>query len=161
MASKSIFLLFFETNLRLIGHLDSVLTNTNDDDAYEWWCKQNISSNSVPTNITTSNGPKWNEIPTFKIIGKVKLPRGSISCGPIWISGNCLNSGVCQSLPWHFIFALIAVFCSIGDMYLKYNYDAELHQQIDYIWLFAVCLCNCAPFWAYEQLFDTRIFCNV
>ena len=100
-------------------------------------------------------------IPNYSLWGQIYLPLSSIQCGPVYLSGDCLEAGKSLRLPWFFIFAFVAVGCNAFDIFIKFAFDADLHTIIDYLWLGVILICNLSPFWAGEQLFETRVFCDV
>jgi len=137
----------------LIELLDEQVINTNDDGAYEWWRNQKISSAGVPSQVVPTD---WT-IPQFSLWGTISLPEKSLEVGPAYISGDCLNYGESLRIPWLFVIALAGVLVNFGDMWVKYHDTTIQRAAIDWIWLLALCICNLAPFLAFNLLFETRI----
>lgn len=75
----------------LIPELDKEVENYKDRNAYKWWQQQNISGGGVPSNVVPND--TWSLIPTFSFTGRMFLPDRSISIGPLYLAGNCLDSG--------------------------------------------------------------------
>lgn len=128
-----------------------------------------FSSHVVPT--------YWHTIPRFSLRGKFYVPPRSLTAGPIYLAGDCSESGTRFFPPYLFFLALIAVCANFGDLYLTFrNTDCvredvtrdngervewtkdvmTCHTPIDYIWLGIMASCNLAPFTVWSSLFETR-----
>lgn len=156
---QCVFFCFYLIICRLIELLNMELENTSDGSAYNWWKGQNIIAGTVPESVAPSS--KWEMIPYFGVIGSIFMPVKSLACGPVYISGNCRKTGFAMKLPWLFIVSVFAILSNGYDIYLKATESAELHTYRDFIWLGIIAICNMSPFFAFSNLLDTRIFCDV
>lgn len=142
----------------LIPLLHEALERTDDAGAYEWWCQQKIASSAIPSNITPGTSKSWEIIPKFSFWGDVRLGPKWISCGPVYISGDCKSTGYTTRIPWHFVGAFLALCFNVAIVVSELFFTTGTTNSLSIAWLIGICMGNTAPFLAWHALFDTRVW---
>lgn len=135
----------------LMHLLDQELQTMNDFEVIQWWRQQQLSGAGVPNYMVPYGWP----IPRFSLWGRIFVPPKTVDVGPLYITGDCLETGRRFYPPYLLLLALISIGASVVDLYLKFTGDTP-HTALDFVWLGAVCLCNVAPFFAGKELMETR-----
>lgn len=124
----------------LIYELDAQICDVNDSAAFKWWRRQKISATSgVPDNVVPTH---WRTIPKFRLMGKLAVPPRSLTVGPVYLAGDCSETGFRFLPPYLFLLALVAVVANAADIAYTYfegsgdcNDDPmSCHSTIDWIW---------------------------
>jgi hypothetical protein len=149
----------------LIEALDREVQDMQNSVALDWWRSQKISGAGVPSNVV----PKGWHIPRFSILGRIVVKEGSLTVGPVFLQGDCRDSGRRVALPYLFFTAALGVGVNFWDLYNKFSgahvastpgdhsNDASVeHSALDFTWLVLLALCNTIPFIAWPNLFETR-----
>jgi len=137
----------------LMKLLDYDLQDMTDIAAFQWWRSQSISGAGVPDNLVPSNWP----MSRFSLKGRMFIPEKSIDVGPMYLSGDCKQTGQSLALPWLLFLAIIAVAINLYDIVVdKYLHSDGLHSAVDYVFLGFIAGCNCAPFIGFSYLLDRR-----
>lgn len=150
---------------QLIDALDREVQDMRDTRALEWWRAQKITTGGVPSQVV----PKGWPIPKFSLTGKIFLKEKSLTVGPVFIQGDCLEAGTRVALPYLFILSIIGLGINVWDLFNKLSRahldsipgdDSNDHERsqtpLDYFWLFSLAGCNTIPFIAWPNLFETR-----
>jgi len=140
----------------LLPILDDEVNDDEDQRAYKWWKKQNITISGVPEHVVPQD-----PIPRFSLnIFRMRTPKNSLFVGPLFIAGDCSETGTFFCPPWLLIMALIGMgFCCID--FLGLLLDGSTHRQA---WVFlllgAIGITSLAPFFEISKLINARFFLN-
>jgi len=129
---------------------------TGDDKAYAWWKSQQITISGAPERVL-AKAP----IPMFSLNCFKRRPKDAIYVGPIFIAGDCKDSGSAFTPPWLLLMALGGIafnFIDIFSSFSKSKKNDTQKQPYVYLVLAAICLTILAPFFEVKKLIDTRFW---
>ena len=140
----------------LCKQLNAEMNDQDNISYYRWWQSQAISGAGVPEVVVpTSSWP----IPRFSLRGRLFLPEKTLAVGPVFLAGDCSDTGMCVAIPWLLLAVLVAVgVCAwiITDVLLADWHDLTI---IDFLLLSCVLAINICPILLGGQdLLDTRRF---
>jgi len=95
-------------------------------------------------------------IPKWSFNWKFRMGR-SVHVGPIFIAGNCMDSGASFLPPWLFVAALFAVVFNFIDIFNTLHSKVPREGYV-YLLLAAICCATLAPFFSAKTLLDTRFW---
>lgn len=110
----------------LMRTLDLDLQDMTDISAFHWWRSQAISGAGVPDNLVPAGWP----MARFSLTGRLVLPEKSVDVGPVYLSGDCKQTGQSLAPPWLLLIALVAVGINIWDMSVHTFVAENAHWQI-------------------------------
>lgn len=145
----------------VIPLLNQHINDDKDMAAYEWWKNQAIAGGGVPSHVAPNDaGDNAWTLPMFQLWGRVFIPTRSLSVGPAYLSGDCVEHGLQSRWPWLLIITFIGLAINGIDIYLKV-FQADIKRTgLDYAWLILLFICDLAPLVAWSRLFDTRVLCD-
>jgi hypothetical protein len=110
--------------------------------------------------ITISGAPEKlvakRPIPMFSFAAKAR-PLNALYVGPVFLSGDCQDSGDFFQPPWLFIAAIFGVCFNVIDMFKVFSSKKKREGYV-YLLLAAICLTILAPFFELKKLLDTRFW---
>ena len=139
----------------LATELDRMLRDKHDQRAYAWWRSKRIAGAAVPTSVIPTSA--W-PIALSSVTGRVFVPEGSQSVGPLYLAGDCRSSGVRFMPPWLLLLTLVGWTINTADLYFRYHDQSMSYSGLDYAWLSVVALCTLVPLLSLKRLLDTRIY---
>jgi len=134
---------------QLIQALDKELTSP-DAKAYLWWKSQQITISGAPERVL-SRSP----IPMFSLNLARSRPVNALYVGPLFLAGDCTESGTYFLPPWLLLLATFAVGFNFIDIYRTLK---SPQKRLGYVYvLLGAIACIClAPFFELKKLLNTR-----
>lgn len=137
----------------LCQQLDAEVNDSHNLDYFKWWQTQDISGAGVPESVVPTH--EW-PIPRFSLRGRLFLPEKTISCGPVFLAGDCSDAGLSIAIPWLLVGVLTACAICFWNI-IQAFIDGDNTTTIDYILLVCIFLVNLGPLaLGGEDLIDTR-----
>jgi len=134
----------------LIQILEKEITQP-DAQAFAWWKTQQITISGAPDKVLAKR-----PIPMFSLAWKPR-PLNSLFVGPLFIKGDCQDSGSSFLPPWLFVAALFGVGFNFIDIFRTLASKKKREPYV-YVLLAAICLTILAPFFELKKLVDTRFW---
>jgi hypothetical protein len=125
-------------SIRLIPYLHTFITNDNTHDAdnyYNWWIQQTIAGGGVPDHVVpddkwpmdkynmgcTNCSTRWCFSASRGCWPWSLSPPQGLSVGPLYLVGDCSDTGTTFSFPWLFLIAISGLLSFVYDVWMKWN----------------------------------------